>query len=257
MNEPRGDVRVPAPVVLFDLDDTLMAHREAVEAGIVRHADDLGYAPAPDAEAMQRLWYELEERHYHSYLAGELTFEAQRRARARDFAAAHGVELDDEAAGTWFSAYFERYRESWSLHADALPALDGIERSVPGVRFGIITNGELEFQTAKIVRLELPGRFAHVIASGAVGVTKPDAAIFRHALEVFGADAPVTAAAYVGDRLITDAVGAARAGLLGIWLNRLGAVPSDEEAAAAEASGVVEIAGLAELPTLLAERLRA
>ncbi|WP_350347372.1 HAD family hydrolase [Agromyces sp. G08B096] len=247
-------VREPSPVVLFDLDDTLMAHREAVESGILLHAGELGYIPDPDAAAMQRLWYELEERHYHAYLAGELSFEGQRRARARDFAAAHGVDLDDDAAGAWFATYFERYRESWSLHDDALPTLDALERELPGVRFGIITNGELEFQTAKLVRLELPGRFSHVVASGAVGVTKPDAAIFRHAIERFAADAPVGAAAYVGDRLRTDAIGAAHAGLLGVWLNRRGVTPTADEAADAEASGVVEITRLAELPALLADR---
>lgn len=45
-------------------------------------------------------WWALEEEHYHSYLAGTLDFQGQRRARARDFAAAHGVWLTDAAA--WF-----------------------------------------------------------------------------------------------------------------------------------------------------------
>ena len=46
-----------APVVLFDLDDTLMAHREAVATGILRHLDERGYrAEAADAQA---LWHEL------------------------------------------------------------------------------------------------------------------------------------------------------------------------------------------------------
>lgn len=243
-----------SPVVLFDLDDTLMAHREAVEAGIVRHMRALAYE-GDEAEA-RRLWHELEEQHYHAYLAGELTFEGQRRARAAAFAAAHGHRLAEEAAGAWFAAYFEHYRASWLLHDDALPALDELARLLPGVRFGIITNGELDFQTAKLVQLELPGRFAHVVASGEVGATKPDPAIFRHALERFEADLPVAAAAYVGDRLRTDAIGAARAGLVGVWLNRRGARPAAADAADAEASAVLEIATLADLPALVAPLLR-
>jgi putative hydrolase of the HAD superfamily len=61
-------------------------------------------------------------------------------------------------------------------------------------------------------------------------------------------------AAYVGDRLRTDAIGAAKAGLVGVWLNRLGETPSADEAAAARTAGVLEIRELAQLPTLLAAR---
>jgi putative hydrolase of the HAD superfamily len=78
---------------------------------------------------------------------------------------------------------------------------------------------------------------------------KPDPAIFVHACEVFGV-APADAA-YIGDRLRTDAIGAANAGLTGVWLNRTGTVPSAQDAADARAAGVLEIAALAELPALL------
>ncbi|MGR0220144.1 HAD family hydrolase [Agromyces sp. ZXT2-6] len=254
---PSSSARGPGggrPVVLFDLDDTLMAHREAVAAGIALHMRERAYSG--DLAAAQALWHELEERHYHSYLAGELSFEGQRRARATDFALAHGDAIDDETAGVWFARYFERYRESWALHDDVGPALDALEAALPGVRFGIITNGEIEFQLAKLVRLGLevghPGRIEHLVASGAEGVTKPDPRIFEVAVARFAADAEVWAAAYVGDRLRTDAIGAARAGLIGVWLNRSGARPSEPDATDAAAAGVHEIRTLAELPGLLA-----
>ena len=238
--------------MLFDLDDTLMAHREAVATGIVRHMRSRAYL-GDEAEAARR-WHELEEEHYLAYLGGELTFEEQRQARAAAFAREFGEELDALGASRWFAEYFERYRDSWALHDDVVPALDAIAAALPGVGFGIITNGELEFQTAKIARLELDGRVDHVIASGAVGVTKPDTAIFRVALDRFRETAPVSAAAYVGDRLHTDAVGAAKAGLVGVWVNRRGETPSDDDAAAAREAGVQEIRGLGELPALLAAR---
>ncbi|WP_286329429.1 HAD family hydrolase [Agromyces marinus] len=240
--------------MLFDLDDTLMAHREAVDAGIALHLHERGYVA--DAASARALWHELEERHYHAYLAGSLSFEGQRRARAAEFALAHGETLDDADAGAWFDRYFERYRESWALHVDALPAMDAIERVLPGVRFGIITNGELDFQTAKLARLGLATeRFEHVVASGAEGVAKPDRRLFGIAIERFAADAPVSGAAYVGDRLRTDAIGAAEAGLVGVWLNRSGEHPAETDAAAARAAGVLEIRTLAELAPLLAARL--
>ena len=246
--------RIPSPVVLFDLDDTLMAHREAVRRGILLHMGDRAY-PGDDHPAAQRLWHELEEAHYHSYLEGRLSYEGQRRARARDFARAHGEDLDEESAGTWFTRYFERYRESWALHDDALDALDAVEAAVPRVRLGVITNGEADFQRSKLELLGILERFDHVVASGEVGVVKPDAEIFHVALARFAADAPVSAAVYVGDRLATDAIGAARAGLIGVWLNRHGAEASADEAEQAAASGVLEITTLTELAPLLARHV--
>lgn len=247
-----GRVSAASPVVLFDLDDTLMAHREAVEAGIVLHMRSRGYL-GDEADAARR-WHDLEEEHYLAYLGGELTFEGQRRARAAAFAGLFGEELDAPAATRWFAEYFERYRGSWALHDDVAPALDALEEALPGVRFGIITNGELDYQAAKLAQLALDGRIEHVVASGSIGVSKPDEAIFRAALDRFRETDPVSAAAYVGDRLHTDAVGAANAGLVGIWVNRRSALLSDDDAAIMRTAGVLEIRGLAELPELLAAR---
>jgi putative hydrolase of the HAD superfamily len=237
-------------VILFDLDDTLFAHRAAVETGILRYAETLG-APygALEADELTRLWHDLEEEHYHSYLAGRLDFEGQRQARARDFAARHGVRLDDAQASAWFADYFEHYVAAWTLHDDALPTLDELERRIPGARFGLITNGDLAFQSRKVQAVGLDARMEHLIASGEVGVAKPDPGIFLFACEAFGV-APAEAA-YVGDRLRTDAIGAALAGLSGVWLNRRDAVPSPDDERDAERAGVRTIHSLAELPELL------
>ncbi|WP_348786768.1 HAD family hydrolase [Leifsonia sp. NPDC080035] len=238
-------------VVLFDLDDTLFAHRAAVAAGIQRYAAMLG-APYGRLEARElvALWHDLEEQHYHSYLAGRLDFEGQRQARARDFAARHGVALSDEDASAWFARYFEHYVAAWSLHDDALPCLDELARRIPGVRFGLITNGDLAFQRRKVESVGLDARIQRLIASGEVGVAKPDPAIFLAACAEFGIEP--RQAAYIGDRLRTDAIGAARAGLTGVWLDRTGAVPSAEDAADACSAGVRTIQGLDALPALLA-----
>lgn len=205
-------------LALFDLDDTLFAHAHAVREGIVDHVASLTDPYPGSSSELQRRWYELEEEHYHRYLAGELDYEGQRRARAAAFAADAGVELTPEAASDWFAAYLEHYVANWTLHGDALPALDRLDAA--GVRIGIITNGDLEFQTRKIEAIGLADRIEHLIASGDIGATKPDSRIFLAACERFGV-APEEAL-YVGDRLGTDAIGAASAGLRGIWLDRVG-----------------------------------
>ncbi|SMH32902.1 putative hydrolase of the HAD superfamily [Rathayibacter oskolensis] len=235
-------------LALFDLDDTLFAHARAVREGIASYSAALG-APYPaDAAETQRLWYELEEEHYHRYLAGELDYEGQRQARAAAFAAAVGVVLSPEEASEWFGAYLAHYTAHWTLHDDALRALDRLDAS--GVRIGIITNGDPVFQAGKIDGIGLRDRVEHVIASGEVGVTKPDPRIFEIACERFGV-APEEAL-YVGDRLTTDALGAARAGLRGVWLDRVGG-PEHGRALPPEALalGVRRIGSLDELAALV------
>ena len=259
---------MPPAVVLFDLDDTLFAHRGAVADGIRAHLDSLGgtFTDA-DPGAALALWDDLEARQYHAYLAGSLDFAGQRRERARDFAAAHGVTLTGPAAAAWFEAYFRHYRASWRLHPDALPCLDALAVAFPGVRIGLITNGESTPQGHKLADTGLSGRLEHVIASGSLGFAKPDPRIFRHACAVFGSAPEHTV--YVGDRLRTDAIGAAAAGLTGVWLDRTAAgagagvaaeagagagVGAGADAAEAARLGVIRITGLAALPRVLTAR---
>ena len=234
-------------VVLFDLDDTLFDHAAAVRSGVAAHRRTVGL-DGDEAEEFAR-WHALEEKHYHRYLAGELTFLDQRRERVRGFVEPFPIDLrDDDHADEWFGAYLLEYERAWTLHDDVLPCLDALQERLPGVRFGIVTNAELPFQQSKLSALGLLERMEHIVASGEVGATKPDPRIFAHAVDLF--DVPASEAVYVGDRLHTDAIGAASAGLVGVWLNRAGVV-SDADAADATQAGVAIISSLAKLPGLL------
>lgn len=233
-------------LALFDLDDTLFHHRQAVRDGIAAHVEST--LPDVDAAAELDRWDQLEELHYHRYLTGELDYLGQRRARARDFMAGFGYSFaSDAAAEEWFETYLLEYVRAWALFDDALPCLRALADA--GVRIGMITNGIPSFQQPKLDTLELAAHFEHIITSGEFGVAKPDASIFLHACGLFGIDP--SEAAYVGDRLHTDALGAVGAGLTGVWLDRDGAATADELAEAA-ASGAHVIRSLAELPALFA-----
>jgi putative hydrolase of the HAD superfamily len=238
------------PVVLFDLDDTLFAHSRAVASGVAayRAAHGGALAAADDAVELAR-WYALEERHYHRYLAGEIDYREQRRHRARGFVEPFGLDLSNDVdADDWFGRYLVQYELAWELYDDTLPALDTLQALRPDVRFGVITNAELPFQRSKMDVTGLSSRVEITVASGDVGFAKPHPRIFEYACELFGVEP--RDAAYVGDRLETDAIGAADAGLTGVWLDRKGTAGDDEKARAA-ASGVRIITGLGDLPTAL------
>ena len=240
-------------VILFDLDDTLFAHSHAVASGIAayRAAHGGALAAADDAVELAR-WYALEEHHYHRYLAGEIDYREQRRHRARGFVEPFGIDLSNDAdADDWFGRYILEYERAWVLYDDAVPALDALEAAFDGVRFGIVTNAELPFQQAKLDATGLASRVAVVVASGDVGVAKPHPRIFQYACEQLGVTP--AEAVYVGDRLDTDAIGAASAGLTGVWLDRKAAA-TDEELARAAASGVLVVHGLGDLPTVLSRQ---
>ncbi len=237
-------------VALFDLDDTLFAHRRAAERGLADHRAALGGAiAAADDTAENTRWFELEELHYHQYLAGELDFLGQRRARVRSFVAPYGVVLaTDTEADAWYRGYWVHYENNWTLHDDTLPCLDALTTGPEPLRIGLVTNGDIDFQTSKLRRTGLLPRIEHIIASGSVGISKPDAAIFARACAVFGITP--AEAAYIGDRLTTDALGASAAGLLGVWLDRAGTA-TDEQLAVCRTAGVPVIRSLDAVPRLL------
>ncbi|MDP9026926.1 MAG: HAD family hydrolase [Actinomycetota bacterium] len=237
-------------VALFDLDDTLFAHRRSVELGLFAHRTAIGgdIAAADRASEYSR-WSEIEEVEYHRYLRGELEYHGQRRSRARAFVAPFGIELASDAeADSWFEGYRRQYEASWTLHVDTLACLDALADGPNPPRIGVITNGDIHFQTAKLLGTGLLPRIENVVASSEVGIAKPDAAIFAHACDVFGVEPGD--AAYIGDRLATDALGASAAGLLGVWLDRQGAA-TDEQLETCRAAGVPVIRSLAEVPHLL------
>lgn len=133
-----------------------------------------------------------------------------------------------------------------------------------GVRLGIIC--DVGFSPSPVLRDHLRHHgvlhlFDHWSFSDEVGVYKPDAAIFRHALRGLGVDDP-GAAAHVGDLRRTDVAGARALGMVSVRYtgsnndglpaegDRAHLVPSVlEPAAHIEADHV--LADHAELPTVL------
>ena len=105
---------------------------------------------------------------------------------------------------------------SASPFEDARPALDHLK----GRRLGILSNGHPEALARLVHNAHLDGRFEWLISAHDVGVYKPSPRVYRHALDVTGADRRrllfVSSNAW-------DAIGAANFGLRVAWVNRTGA----------------------------------
>lgn len=83
----------------------------------------------------------------------------------------------------------------------------------------LLTNGSPDLQNIKLeLTPELVPYFDHIVISGAFGKGKPDQSIFEHALSLL--ELQRDEVVMVGDNLMTDILGAERAGISSIWVNR-------------------------------------
>lgn len=112
-----------------------------------------------------------------------------------------------------------RRRRAWRLFPDARPVLERLREA--GVPLGLVTNGDPTMQHDKIERFDLAPFFGVIVIEGEFGAGKPDAAVFRHALDRL-AVAPARAT-MIGDHLDWDVAGAQHVGARGIWIDRAGA----------------------------------
>jgi putative hydrolase of the HAD superfamily len=201
--------------VFFDLDDTWWDHRSTADQAALAWARRHGIDAA--AEAVIRRWQDLEARYFGQYARGEITFAEQRRARVR---AMLGIKLSDEQAGAEFEAYLAGYQAGWRPYPDARPALERCRRA--GLATGLITNGDEGLQRAKITAMGLDVADVIVI-SGAVGVAKPDRAIYDLACQLAGVTA--AQAVMIGDSPDNDVAPARAAGLQAVLVDRRRANP--------------------------------
>jgi putative hydrolase of the HAD superfamily len=124
----------------------------------------------------------------------------------------------------------------FSAFEDAGPALT--QARARGRRVVVVSNWDHSLCEV-LDRLGFGRLLDGVVTSAAVGVGKPDPAIFEAALRLAGAQAGE--ALHVGDSLKDDIVGARAAGVAVVWLNRAGVRGSPAP------PGVPVIASLAEL----------
>jgi putative hydrolase of the HAD superfamily len=199
-------------LILFDIDGTLLDDPAAMRAGAAAlHATAGLDGPF---ESFLADWCAAADRQFDRYIRGEVDYQEQRRARVREVV---DGSVDDAGADALFAAYLEAHEHAWSLYDDSLPCLDALS----GHRLGVVSNGLGQQQRDKLARTGIIDRFERVVISAEVGERKPDAAIFLHACA--NAGCVPSEVVYIGDRYETDALGARRAGLTGVWLDRDGA----------------------------------
>jgi HAD superfamily hydrolase (TIGR01549 family) len=214
---PTSD-RLPRPrVILFDMDDTIFDHALTCRAALGRLRTRY---PLLRTRSLDLVWQEytrLLEWVQPQLTAGRRTVDEARTDRFQRVAAWCGETIDAPAAEELSRNYRGFYQEL-RRPVPGAPAL--LRRLHEHTQIGVVTNNDVAEQEEKLAFLRLDDTVDFLVASRAIGIAKPDARIFRAALDRAGA-APAEAV-MLGDSWEHDIVGAHGAGIRAVWFNRFG-----------------------------------
>jgi HAD superfamily hydrolase (TIGR01549 family) len=207
--------------VFFDLDDTLLDDDRCWRVAVSLACTELALRhPSVDRAMLETSYLENSPRLWATF--GSAPRAASGSSAARELRLAVwqtvldgcSVEAPDIAVEA-VDTYERRRRETYACFADVRPV---IQRLRERLNLAVITNGPSEGQREKLDITGLTPFLDLVVVSSDLGVGKPDAAIFRYALDHLGLDPACVW--HVGDSLFNDVGGARNAGLGSVWLNR-------------------------------------
>lgn len=229
--------------IFFDLDDTLLWDQKSVKEAFVATCQKAKETYNIDPEKLEEAVRKKARELYSSYE----TYPFTQMIGINPFEGLWGNFLDDDENFRKMSKIVPSYRkESWTKGLAALGIDDpqfGEElaelfpvkrRENPFVyeetfqvldqlkdhfKLLLLTNGSPDLQKTKLtITSELVPYFDKIVISGDFGRGKPDASIFEHALQVMNMQKDEVI--MVGDNLLTDILGASRAGIQSVWINR-------------------------------------
>ena len=187
--------------ILFDLDGTLWDRSSAVRAlAGAQHqhlANVVGHIPREH------------------YVERIVSLDDLGRLDKRVLYETVGAEfnLSDADVACLHDDFWARFPAHTQPFSEVIQTLKAFRRA--GIKLGIVTNGWVAVQEAKIEQLGLCALVDAVVISEREGVRKPNPEIFHRALARLGVDA--SEAWFVGDNPDDDVAGAIAAGLRAFW----------------------------------------
>ncbi len=201
--------------IYFDLDDTLLDHRQAEQRGLadVYHTFKTHFDHVT-LEALHETYHTHSVPLWRQYALGEIKKHDLMRLRFERTLEA--LEVTGLEAETLNAFYLNQYARHWTFPEAARAAFHAL---ADRFSVGILTNGFAEIQRAKFDRFpELSDRAEVLVISEEVGFMKPNPRIFAHAAEAAGT--PAETILYVGDSYTSDVQGALGAGWQIAWFTR-------------------------------------
>lgn len=211
---------------LFDFDGTLVFHEPDSFGVISAYCTDIGQPLSPEVAYLGR-------RMRHQYFV-DPEIRTWIRSLSRDQFWCHfnrhlleamGIEGDLDSLADEVTSRFADLAFRYDCPEAGCRTLTELRDR--GYRLGLITNRDSVEGFHKVLdETDLRPYFDLVLASGEVGVRKPEPEIFHTALDRLGSQADE--AFYVGDNYWADVVGAQRAGVTPVLLDPDGLFPEAE-----------------------------
>ena len=209
-----------APVVLFDLDNTLVDRQGAFMRWCDAFVVERGL-PESASEALRTFDGD-------GFVAREQVFGSLKEAYGM-------LDSVDSLIDLYRSSYFDFFEPD----QDALSQLRRLRRQ--SIRVGVVTNGP-PTQLEKMERSGLLDVIDGYCISEEIGVAKPDPEIFVEAIRRCGGLSPSAGPAWmVGDTAEVDIAGGLNAGMRTIWIRRDREWPIEEYAPEVVADDIGEV----------------
>lgn len=193
-------------LITFDLDDTLWDNGPVIIAAEQAFARWLQENTPLGADQLLTIRRQLVQQY--PVLKHRLATQRQKALQQGLIHSGYSEEQARQLASQGFR-HFQNARHQLQPFAETLPLLQTLQKHY---RLGVITNG-----TVDIRRLGLEPYFCFSLSAEDMGISKPDPAIFHHALHLAGVAAET--AVHIGDDPEKDVEGARQAGLRALWFN--------------------------------------
>lgn len=236
--------------IFFDLDDTLLWDQKSVKEAFVATCNYAEKKYGVDSELLEGAVRNAARELYSTYD----TYGFTQMIGINPFEGLWGNFLDDQDDFRKMKEIVPVYRrDAWTLGLKAMgvhdvefgaelaeyfpqqrrakqfvyeETYDVLNKLKEQYRLLLLTNGSPDLQNTKLtITPELVPYFEKIVISGDFGKGKPDPTIFDYALNEMSLNKEEVI--MVGDNLMTDILGANRAGIKSVWINRHEKVQND------------------------------
>ncbi|MDZ7715757.1 MAG: HAD family hydrolase [Balneolaceae bacterium] len=201
--------------IYFDLDDTLLDHKSAEQAGLKDVHNHFDLFNGISSKELIDTYQKVNSTQWKLYSKNKVTRQELQRNRFEQ--TLDSLSLDSfryEEVGTY---YMKSYRNHWQWIRGAQKAFHKIREFYS---VGVLTNGFSETQQKKFEQFDLYDKASHLVISEDVGVLKPHHKVFDHATELTGLQ-PADIL-YIGDSFNSDVIGGINYGWKVAWFTSNG-----------------------------------
>lgn len=213
--------------ILFDLDGTLIVDQVSLVTQFFQYCNRLGHNVSDDLyhelhRWRHEFWVDSDRINADFKRFGERGFWVEYHKKQLDFMGLNS-SLDDHAEQITHWFYEDGSHRNVTVAADARATITHLRAH--GLTTGLVSNRAFKLDE-DVTKHGLDGLFDFTLAAGEIGVWKPNAGIFLHAMKMANSTPDCTV--YVGDNYFIDVLGSRNVGITPILIDPENIFPDAE-----------------------------